>query len=300
MLNVAIAIDAPIDYGPDAVRVVASACEEVIGENRCPVASKLPPGAVAAWFAVVHPSDRFLSNVRIEFRDRTADGVLIEERFLTFAASNSQESRLASVGSVIAALAAAREGTLTRPLHPERKAEHPATPVAPMAPPPTRTPPDWSVDLGAVVTLPLGGGPYRLGGLGRVRFAYFGRFFGLSTARYDAHSGDPSFTWSTLSAGIGMRVFERESRYNLELGGEVVFDYTRIATAHGADVVAQAGWGGRAAVGAIWAMSHCCSLVLSVDATLVLPRINVVVEGQGTTRLPSVTLAGALGPRFEF
>src|SRR5688500_15115719 len=110
MLTVAISVDSPTDYGPDAVHIIAAACEEVMGAPRCPVASELEPGMVAAWYAGVHPTDRRLTTVRIEFRDRTADGVLIEERLLTFSERDPQRSRLESVGSVIAALAAAREG----------------------------------------------------------------------------------------------------------------------------------------------------------------------------------------------
>ena len=39
MLNVAIAVDSVTDYGPRAALVVAAACEEVIGEHRCPLAT---------------------------------------------------------------------------------------------------------------------------------------------------------------------------------------------------------------------------------------------------------------------
>src|SRR2546423_8288044 len=110
MLNVAIAVDSATDYGPNAVHAIVAACEEVIGPQRCPPAHELGPGMVTAWYAVVHPNDPALGSVRIEFRDRTADGTLIEERSLTFPGRASREARLASIGSVIAALAAAREG----------------------------------------------------------------------------------------------------------------------------------------------------------------------------------------------
>src|SRR5277367_5016070 len=109
MLNVAIAVDSATGFGPQADRVVAAACEEVIGDRRCSAARDLAPGTVAAWYAVVHPGDRSPSSIRIEFRDRTADGVLIEQRSLVFSSGDSAESRLASAGSVIAAMAAARE-----------------------------------------------------------------------------------------------------------------------------------------------------------------------------------------------
>src|SRR5262249_36838823 len=110
MLNVAIALDPSAQQGPNAVHVIVGAGGQVVGENRCPAANELGPGMVTAWYAVVHPDDPALGSVHIEFRDRTADGILIEERALTFPRGASQESRLASIGSVIAALAAAREG----------------------------------------------------------------------------------------------------------------------------------------------------------------------------------------------
>ena len=74
MLNVAIAVDSSTDYGPHAVHVIVAACEEVIGDQRCPAASELGPGMVTAWYAIVHPNDPALGSVRIEFRDRTVDG----------------------------------------------------------------------------------------------------------------------------------------------------------------------------------------------------------------------------------
>src|SRR5438132_1127016 len=110
MLNVAVALDSATDYGPETVHVIVAACEEVIGEDRCPAATELGPGMVTAWYALVHPNDPALGSVRIEFRDRTADGILIEERLLTFPQGANQRSRLLSIGSVIAAMAAAREG----------------------------------------------------------------------------------------------------------------------------------------------------------------------------------------------
>ena len=298
MLNVAISVDSATDYGPRAADVIAAACEEVIGEQRCPVATSLAPGAVAAWYAVVHPNDPALSSIRIEFRDRTADGVLIEERSLSFAARDSQKSRLSSIGSVIAALAAAREGVVTSPLH------HDAT-AAPVplvsAPPAEPVPPDWSVDLAALAAPTFGDGPYRLGGFGRVHVGFLGRPFALVAARYTMHSGNPSFSWWSLSAGVGSRIGDRAASFNLELSGELVYERASISAERGAvhDNADQNGWGGRFGVSAVWATWRHCSLVFGVDGSLVLPRIHVVVGEQEAASVPLATLGLSLGARFQ-
>jgi hypothetical protein len=298
MLNVAIAVDSDTDYGTQAVQVIASACEEVIGEQRCPVASELAPGTVAAWYAVVHPNDRGLSSVRIEFRDRTADGVLIEERALTFAPGDSQKSRLASVGSVIAALAAAREGSPTHPLHRESLPEPRVMPPPPPAP---AAPPDWGIDAAALIAPTFGDGPYRVGGAASAHLGFYGPTFGLIAARYAAHPGNPSFAWWTLSAGVGARLGDRGSSFNLEFRGELVFEHTSISVERDAksDSAGQNGWGGRVGVDAIWASWRHCSLILGVDGTLVLPRINVVVANEDATHVPSANVGLLLGLRFQ-
>ena len=303
MLNVAIAVDSATDYGPQAVQVVAAACEEVIGADRCPVASELPPGAVAAWYAVVHPSDRALSSIHIEFRDRTADGVLIEERSLTFAARDSQKSRLISAGSVIAALAAAREGAVTGKPH-----EAAPLPPAPLPPAPLdqplpieAPPPDWSIDLAGLVSPTFGDGPYRVGGLGRIHVGFLERPFALLDARFTEHSGNPSFDWWTLSAGFGTRLGERTSSFNLELSGELVFEHTSISASRGAqhERAGQSGWGGRIGVAGVWATWRHCSLIAGIDGSLVLPRINVVLGNDETTHVPLASLGLSLGLRFQ-
>jgi hypothetical protein len=302
MLNVAIAVDSATDYGPQAVQVVAAACEEVIGAQRCPVADDLPPGAVAAWYAVVHPNDRALSSVRVEFRDRTADGVLIEERSLTFSAHDTQRSRLISVGSVIAALAAAREGVVLR----DKPVPPPPSPPLPPArldqPLPVEAPtPDWSVDVAALAASTFGDGPYRVGGLGRAQFGLFGRSFVLVAARYAQHPGNPSFDWWTVSAGVGTRLGERASVFNLELSGELLFQYTSINAERDSEreSAGQAGWGGRLGVGAMWATWRHCSVILGLDGTVVVPRINLIVGNDDVTHVPLTTLGLYLGLRFQ-
>lgn len=299
MLNVAIAVDSASDYGPRAEELVAAACEEVIGEHRCPVASALEPGVVAAWYAVVHPADRKLSGLRIEFRDRTADGVLIEERELTFSPRDSRESRLASAGSVIAAMAAAREGSLTRAPRREPPVAVPmlAEPVEPVEP----TRPDWSIDVAGLLVPTFGDGPQRWGGLARGRLGWGERPFVLIGGRYAVHSGNPDFAWSTLSAGVGTRLGEVSAPFNVEFSGELVFEHARVS-AEGSgtrESLGQSGWGGRIGVGAVWATWRHCSLIFGVDGTLVLPRINVAVADQETQHVPSANVAFSLGLRFQ-
>ncbi len=306
MLNVAIAVDSDTDYGPQAVQVIAAACEEVIGEQRCPVASELEPGTVAAWYAVVHPNDSALSSVRIEFRDRTVDGVLIEQRSISFSPRDSAKGRLASVGSVIAALAAAREGA-----PPTRAAQRAnMTPAAvPTVEPPVRAvepaaPPravNWAIDVAALAAPTFGDGPYRLGGLGRARLAFNGLPFALLSGRYAVHPGNPSLAWWTLSAGVGARLGDRASLFDLELRGELVFERTNIAVERGAlhDSIGQSGWGGRVGVDAVWASWRHCSLMVGVDGALVLPRIRFVVANDEPTHVPSATLSLLIGARFQ-
>jgi len=304
MLNVAIAVDAAVDPGPDAARVVSAACEEVIGVQRCPVARELGPGAVAAWYALVLANEHGPASVRIEFRDRTADGVLIEERVLTFAARDARRSRLASVGSVIAALAAAREGSLAAPPPRKTAEEPPPAALAPPPPPPPAWPrviPDWGVDLAALASPTFGDGPHRWGGLGRVRWGFAGRALALVSGRYTVNRGDPSFSWWTASAGVGTRLGDSASPFNVELSGELVFEYARVRAERDGqqESLGQSGWGGRGGVEAVWATWRHCSLILGVDGTVVLPRINVVVADQEPIVVPSASLGLFLGLRFQ-
>jgi hypothetical protein len=297
MLNVAIAVDSVTDYGAQAVRVIAAACDEVIGDRRCPVASDLEAGSVAAWYAVVHPDDRGLSSVRIDFRDRTADGVLIEVRSLAFSAGDSQASRLASVGSVIAALVAAREGALTRPHEGATVLPAPRSPVL-VAPEASR--PDWSVELEGLAATSLDNGPDRLGGAASAHLGFLGRPFGLVSTGYSAHAGNPGFSWWTLSAGVGTRIGPRPSTLNVELSSELVFEHTQVAAERGVDreSAGQDGWGGRFGLAAVWAIWRHCSIVLGMNVTFVLPRVDVVVGAQNAASVPPATLEWVLGIRL--
>jgi len=299
MLNVAIAVDPGAHYGPETVHVIVAACEQVLGEGRCPAASELGPGMVTAWYAQVHPDDPGLGSARIEFRDRAADGILIEERFLTFPRGANQQGRLASIGSVIAALAAAREGAPI-PSRPRPKLPEPSVPPVRTAPPQPSSPPDWSVELAAFATPSLGAGPYRLGALGSAQVGFESPPFARVSGSYAVHPGNPRLSWLGVSAGLGTRLAERAARFNVELGAEFVFQHTSATAQRGTDqeTAAQNGWGGRIGAGAVWAGWRHASLVSGVDATLILPRVHVTVGGQNVTQVPLVSVALFLGVRL--
>lgn len=302
MLNVAIAVDAPTDYGPQAVQVIVAACEEVIGEQRCPAAAELAPGMVTAWYAVVHPGDPALGSVRIEFRDRTADGTLIEERALSFAPSANPQSRLTSIGSVIAALAAAREGG---PIPPR------ARPPEPPAPPPAGRPrtehasataaPDFSFGLAALAVPPLADAPYRFGAAGSAHIGLGFRPFALLSGRYQLHPGDTRFSWLALSAGIGARLAERSAPFNAELTAEFVVERTSVTVERQSEEEAatQLDWGGRVGVSGTWRASPHAALFAGVDATWMQPRVRVEVEGREVARVPATAATLSLGIRWQ-
>jgi hypothetical protein len=300
MLNVAIAVDSATDYGPETVQAIVVACEEVIGEHRCPAATELGPGMVTAWYAIVHPNDPVFGSVRIEFRDRTADGTLIDERSLTFPRGTSQQNRLASIGSVIAALAAAREGGPIPP-RPRAKLPEPSPPPAEAAGAPQSRPPDWNVGIGALAVPSLSSGPYRLGAFGSAGFGFGGRPFALLSTRYAVHPGNPELSWWTLAAGVGARLLDRASPFNVELTGEFVLEHTSVAAQLDAarEGAAKLGWGGRVGASAVWAAWGRVSLVCGVDGSLILPRVHVAIEGQDVTQVPFINAAFFIGVRFQ-
>src|SRR4051794_15358886 len=99
MLIVAIAVDTPADSAV-AAPLVSRSCEAVVGVGRCPVARDLKPSSVVAWYAIVRSDDPSGIRLRIELRDRSPTGVLIETRDLVFSEHDKPESRWVSVGAV--------------------------------------------------------------------------------------------------------------------------------------------------------------------------------------------------------
>jgi hypothetical protein len=293
MLNVAIAIDAPTDFGPGAAAIVAGACEEVIGPGRCPVAADLPRGAVAAWFALVHPDNAALSGVRIEFRDRTAEGVLIEQRTLAFTGGEDLRSRLVSIGTLIAALAAAREGSVA-PLSPR--------PLLPSPPEPRAgAPVSFAFDAAGLAVPALGGGVDRFGGIARASLDLEAPLLFSAGAEYSSHAGDPSFGWFAAFAGAGTRVAPRAARFNLELRGELVFERTNVsASAGGArESGSQDSWGGRIGATLLWRARPWLSPLAGVDGTLVTPRVAVAVGSEPANAIPAATCGFFIGFRIS-
>jgi len=294
MLNVAIAIDTRTDFGPGAAAIVANACEEVIGQGRCPVAEDLPRGAVAAWFALVHPNDGALSSVRIDFRDRAPDGVLIEQRVLAFTGREDLKARLVSIGSVIAALAAAREGSLVRPPPSSRPLPSPPEP-SPLTGAPVRV----GFDVAGLVSPALGGGVDRFGGFVRANLELEAPLLFSAGAEYAAHSGEPSFEWWSASAGVGTRLLSRTARFQVELRGDFVLERVNVSARSGSahDSTSEIGWGARLGATLVWRALSWLSLLGGVDGTLVAPAVTVIVGSDPPTAIPAATCGFFIGFR---
>src|SRR5262249_23082335 len=161
--------------------------------------------------------------------------------------------------------------------------------------------PDFSVGLAALAVPSLAAGPYRLGAFGSAHIGLGGRPFALLSGRYAVHSGNPKFSWFALSAGIGTRLVERAAHFNLELTGEFVFERTSATVFRGADEenAGQNGWGGRLGASATWMAWPHASLVAGIDATWILPRIRIVVEGGDVAEVPFIAFAVSAGLRWQ-
>jgi hypothetical protein len=285
MLNVAIAVDAAAGYPPRADAIVSAACEEVIGAHRCPVARDLGPGDVVAWYALVRPGDGGPASVHLEFRDRSAGGVLIEERSLTFSPHDPAETRLSSVGSVIAALVAAREGA-------------PARAAAPVVPPLAVAAPRslWSGELAALYGVPIDDGPTRWGALGRARLETATRWFARVSARY---AGASNVTWWGLGAGGGASVGDAAA-VHFEAAAELVFERVDLSADRAGEhaSAAESTWGGRVDGAAVWPLGRHVAAVGGVEAAFVRPRIRVVVAGQPEEQIPSPSVGFFAGVRY--
>src|SRR5688572_12373224 len=157
MLSVAIAIEPPTESAPAVVQIVARSCEQAIGGGRCGAANELKPASVVAWHALIRVPEPEASEVSIEFRDRSENGALIETRSLTFSERDSELSRWASAGAVIAAFVAARDSG-SEAARAESKPPPPPPPPPPDKPPPEPGP-AFDVDLGLLTGPGLASGP---------------------------------------------------------------------------------------------------------------------------------------------
>src|SRR5688572_27001994 len=124
MLSVAIALEPPAESA-SAVEAVAKSCEQAIGAGRCRPATGLAGATVVTWYAVI-VVDPETSALAIQFRDRNENGALIETRSLSFSERDSNESRWASAGAVIAAFVAARDSAAEPPPPPPPRPAPPA------------------------------------------------------------------------------------------------------------------------------------------------------------------------------
>ncbi|HVY28994.1 MAG TPA: hypothetical protein VHB79_20695 [Polyangiaceae bacterium] len=299
MLSVAIALEPPIE--PAHVQVVAQSCEASLGRGRCRVASELSPGSVVAWYALVR-SEEGASGLAIEFYDRNSSGTLIERRELSFPEQANGQQRWASVGAVIAAFVAAREGGETVP-KPE-----PAPEQAPPAPAPAPLPRPglaYNADLALFAGPGLDQGRYRLGALARgyVASPEVPRVLGLISVRYAERPGALSLAWWGASCGMGARLGARGSPLSLELTGELVFERLQMSARDdatgNAESSSQNRFGGRLSINAALAFASHFGLVVGAEATALRPSVAITVGSDDAGRALPVSYAFSAGLRFS-
>jgi hypothetical protein len=295
VLSVAIALEPPIE--PARAVVVADSCEASLGKGRCRVADELRPGGVVAWYALVQ-SDEGSNQLRIEFRDRSANGTVIETRELALPQAGD-EQRWASVGAVIAAFVAARD--------PGGEAERPR-PVA--LPPPIAAPPPapsvaYNADLALLAGPGLDRGRYRLGALvrGYVASAEVPRVLGLVSLRYAERPGALSLAWWGASCGMGARFGGRSSIWSAELTGELAFERLRITASDDAtgksEATSQNRFGGRLSINTALALVSYLGVVVGAEATALRPSVAIAVGDGAAGRALPVSYAFSAGLRFS-
>ncbi len=298
MLSVAIALEPPAESA--AVRAVAQSCEEAIGEGRCPAAAELAPAAVVSWYALIRAEDPNTPELTIEFRDRSASGTLIETRVMAFSERDNPNSRWASVGAVIAAFVAARDGSGTPPLRPRPL---PLAPPAVVSPPPEAL--AWNADLALFAGPGLDHGAYRLGGLGRGYVALPGArgVLGLVSLRYAERPGDLALTWWSASCGLGARLGGRTTRFSAELTGEFAFERLLMSATDPLkstpDDAAQNRFGGRLSVNLALKLLSNLAWVAGAEATALRPSVAITVGNDDSGRAPAVGYAFSTGLRFS-
>ncbi len=300
MLSVAIALEPPAEVA--AVRVVTQSCEEAIGAGRCPAAEDLAPATVVSWYALIRAADPGAPELTIEFHDRNASGTLIETRVMAFSERANPKSRWASVGAVIAAFVAARDGAGTPPPRP------PPLPLPTPLPTVASPPPEslaWNADLALFAGPGLDHGAYRLGGLGRGYVALPGApgVLGLLSLRYAERPGDLALTWWSASCGLGARLGGRTTRLSAELTGEFVFERLLISATDPLkstpDDAAQNRLGGRLSVNLGLKLVSNLAWVAGAEATALRPSVAITVGHDDSGRAPAVGYAFSTGLRFS-
>lgn len=304
MLSVAIAVDPPAEIS--AAEQVTRSCEQAIGEGRCRVGSELGPSQVVTWYAVIWAQSTNASELRIDFHDRSRDGVLIESRVLSFSERDAATSRWASAGTVIAAFVAARDsGGVARPAPPPVVV---VPLVRPSLPPPPRGGLAYSVDLALLSGPALDRGSYRWGGLGRVHLAVPGapQVLTLASVRYAERPGDASLslTYWGVAAGLGVRVARRDSPLAAELTFELAFERLSMdARAPDSDAgrreqAHQNRFGGRLSSNVSWRLAGPVGVVVGAEGTALRPAIAVRVGEEDVGRAPAASFAFSLGLRL--
>jgi len=298
MLSVAIALEPPTESA--VVRAITQSCEEAIGAGRCPDAAQLAPAAVVSWYALIRTEDPTAPELKIEFRDRSASGALIETRTLSFSERDNPKSRWASVGAVIAAFVAARDsaGSVQTSLRPRPLPPPPAAPkeAESLA---------WNVDLGLFTGPGLDRGAFRLGGLGRGYLALPGApgVLSLLSLRYAERPGDLALSWWSASCGLGARLGARTTPLSAELTGELAFERLLMSAVDpltGApDSAAQNRFGGRLSVNVALRLVSNLAWVVGAEASALRPSVAITVGHDASGRAPAVTYAFSTGLRFS-
>jgi hypothetical protein len=297
MLSVAIALEPPSESA--AAQTITQSCEAAIGEGRCHDAAELGPATVVAWYVLVRVGDASAPELKIEFHDRNASGVLIDTRALSFSERDTPESRWASAGAVIAAFVAAREGAGTLPERPKFR------PLPPASTPQAHQPLAWNVDLALFAGPGLDRGAYRWGGVGRayVSFPRTVNVLGLLSLRYAERPDDLALTWWSVSAGLGARLGARTAPLTGELTGELAFERLLMSTAEPLtdtpDKAAQNRFGGRLSVNLALKILNNLAWVAGAEATALRPSVAITVGDDASGRAPAVTYAFSTGLRFS-
>jgi hypothetical protein len=297
MLNVAIATDIPGETGR-AAPVVSKSCEAVVGTGRCPLSQDLGPSNIVAWYAVVRADDAEGARVRIEFRDRSLTGALVETRDLVFSERDAPDSRWASAGAVIAAFVTARDA-------PEAASPGARPPELRIAPPSAEPGIPWGCDLALITGPGLDQGAYRLGALGRgfVGLPQAPNVFGALSLRYAQRPGDLDVTWMSASAGIGARADIRDTAFSLELLGELVLERVAImgrndTTGH-EGTSAQNRFGGRLGSNVGLRIWRGFAFLVGAEVSALRPAVEITFLDASAGRVPAVQFAGTVGIRFR-
>lgn len=300
MLSVAIAIEPPSESAAAVVQAVARSCEQAIGEGRCRVASEVSSSSVVTYYAVIRSPEGDAATISIEFHDRSQQGALIETRELSFTERDSERSRWASTGAVIAAFVAARDPSSEPPPPPPKPTPAAAAPASKPAP----SSPAFDFDLALLSGPGLDRGPFRLGGVGRAYLALpqAPRALGLISLRYAERPGDLSVVWWSASCGLGARLGGRGTLFSAELTGELSFERMLMSASDavlGQQEAAQNRFGGRLSVNFALELVPHIALVAGAESNAMRPSVTIAVTDAEAGREPPVHFGFSAGVRFS-